>query len=286
MEFYIYSSQELILKGDECVKIEPKQIYKLDIEKYEQIYIYSAVSAGIVFITYDILAKQKHSQIIFHQIKDNVVLCEIIGFENYNKYYEYSFKEGKLKLVDNGDGFGVYYNGESCGCINSKIKDFKNTENCGVIIFKNNYLIAFDDKRIIYSGQYIDYEITLSCIQIYTHSLNLFNVGQLIIYDFKNEKFTYKAVADRGDIKKISNHDFVAVGFLDNIINYRFNKAYNKLSYELRQSISEDVLSKYFSVIDEYIYLNNEEVFITLKNNKVVGVYHFVVMDDVIDAIY
>ena len=115
---------------------------------------------------------------------------------------------------------------------------------------------------------------------------NMFNVGKLAKYEFKLDDIKYKAINDRGEQRRQIDNGFTIIYFLEAIKCGRFKYAYNKLSYELKSVISIEILNDYFKQIDNYIYLQEQDVFITLKNNKVIGIYHCVVKDNLIDNIY
>ena len=148
------------------------------------------------------------------------------------------------------------------------------------------YLILFNQSKIIYCGQYIDSEVTKKYIQIYSHVPNIFNVGGLLKCDFESGAIENKAVNDHGYEHKQLGDEFGLIYFLEAIKCGRVKYAYNKLSYELKTAINIDALANYFEPFDKYFYLHEQDVYITLKNNKVTGVYHFVVKDNLIDNIY
>ena len=138
----------------------------------------------------------------------------------------------------------------------------------------------------MYCGRYIDVETKKEYMQIYQHLPNIFNVGRLIKCEFENNIIDSKTIDDRGGERKQQSGEFIIVYFLEAIKCGRAKYAYNKLSYELKSEINIDVLKNYFSSFDEYVYLNEQDAYITLKNNKVIGIYHFVVKDNLIDNIY
>ena len=105
-------------------------------------------------------------------------------------------------------------------------------------------------------------------------------------YTFQDDNLEIKVVSDRGEERKQISYDFNIIYFLEAIKCGRFKYAHSKLSYELKSIIDIDTLSKYFLGFDQYKYIYDQDVYITIKNNKVIGIYHFVVKDNLIDNIY
>ena len=105
-------------------------------------------------------------------------------------------------------------------------------------------------------------------------------------YNFKTQQLEIKSVCDRSIENKQNKSDFIIIYFLEAIKCGRYKYAYSKLSYELKSEIKIDVLDKYFKDFDAFAYIDSEDVYITQKNNKVTGIYHFVVKDNMIDNIY
>ena len=81
-------------------------------------------------------------------------------------------------------------------------------------------------------------------------------------------------------------NDFNVVYFIEAIKCGRFKYAYNKLSYELKSEITLDTLKQYFKPFDKYLFLNKTQSYITINNNKIVGIYHFELKDNLINNIY
>ncbi len=289
MVFYIYSCQDLIIKSKNYIPVDKNKIYKLEINQDDEIYVYPKSSAGVVFVDLNILLQQNHSQINFHHLNDQSVLCEIKPFVENSESKEYFFDQSCLKLIETKDHVYIYFKGKYFGNIVGKVDKFeKMFDKCGLIKFdgEDKHLIIFNKDKIIYTDQYVDYEINNSFIEIYSHTPNIFNIGTLTKYEFSLDKVKYRSVMDRGKEKEIVRNEFIPIYFLDSIKCGRFSYAHSNLSYELRQNITSEVLEQYFLSFDNHIYLKEQDVYITLKNNKVIGIYHFVVNNGLIDKIY
>lgn len=294
MKLYLYSSQDLICKGHGTEYLSAGCVCRLDMEDIENVEIYPAYSSGIIIINKQILLNQRHNQIQFHQLSQDAVLCEIKPFVYKECAHQYSVKNSAVRLIENIDYTYIYFNNKYCGCIDIKLEEvnFKkikaNDIEYGLLYFGINkkYIILFDGNRVIYGNTFIDYEDNKKFIQIYSHEPNIFNLGRLTKFEFDGDKLTTKIVSDRGREYNQSNPEFNIIYFLEAIKCKRIKYAYSKLSYELKAVINIDVLDKYFLDFDRYIYISQQDAFITLKNNKVIGIYHFVVKDGLIDNIY
>ena len=294
MQFYLYSSQDLIINSEVFVDLKAGNIYCLKLKQNENIIIYSTHTSGSLIINLSILQSQQHNQIVFHKLSNQAVLCEIKPFiiQGYERCYK--IKEGELKLISNNNFAYIYFNGVYGGNMYAdemKIKFEKldkNGQEYGLITLdgKDKQMILFNNQKLIFYGTYIDSEILKNYIQIYCHTPNIFNIGKLVKYDFINQTIQTKSVCDRGDERKQINYTFNIIYFLEAIKCGRFKYAYGKLSYELKSIIDINTLRMYFSEFDQYIYLHEQRAYITLKSNKIVGVYHFEINDNLINNIY
>lgn len=294
MQLYLYSCQDLIIKGSSVGNIKAGDIYKLQLAPVEMIEIYPAHSSGVILLNSNTISMQQHSQITFHKLNEQDILCEIKPFVINENINQYLIKGANLKFIQNINDIYIYFNGVYQGsikCIFDNIKFNKieaNKKEFGIveILGDKKYIILFNNNQILYCGTYIDSEQTKGYIQIYCHNPNIFNVGRLIKYNFLDNKLDIKCVGDRGEERKQLSFDFNIIYFLEAIKCGRFKYAHNKLSYELKSIINIDILRQYFTTFDNYIYLAECDAYITIKNNKVIGVYHFVVKDNLIDNIY
>jgi len=294
VQLYLYSCQDLIIFDCNPTYIKAGIIYNIKVNSDDNIVIYCATNSGVIYLSLDILLRQEHNQIIFHKISPNSMLCEIKPFISKFNVKNYSIDNANIELVYSADGTYIFFNNSYYGYFKCKIIEDKfkkinyNNVQIGIIQlqFEKRYIILFNANRIIYCGQYIDIETTKQYVQVYNHVDNMFNIGNLIKYSFDKDVLEIKAIKDRGEERKQNNNDFNIIYFLEAIKCGRFKYAYDKLSYELKTHIDIDTLSNYFSNFDKYIYLHNEEAYITIKNNKVIGIYHFVVKDNLIDNIY
>ena len=260
----------------------------------EMINVYSPTAAGMMLMNTDILNTQHHNQIIFHKLSNEAILCEIKPFVLNERVRQYVIKGASFKIIENIDATYFYFNSEYYGCIKQQCNSIKfekvqnESQEYGVIDISGDkkYIVLFNSTKVLFCGQYIDSEIIKNNIKIYTHIPNIFNIGSLISYDFSTREMLTKSVSDRENERKQINGEFNVIYFLEAIKCGRFKYAYNKLSYELKTGIDIDTLSDYFKQFDTFIYLQEQDVYITLKNNKVVGVNHFVIRDNLIDNIY
>ena len=290
MQCYIYSCQDLILKGNTFAYIKAGDVYCINVEKEENIFIYSPFQSGVMLLNTQTLIEKVHNQINFYEIGTKEVLCEIIPFHSEGQ--NFIANSSTVKLVNAGS-VHLYYNEKYCGkieCENAK-PIFEIISKCGkeygLIKFdKSKHIILFDQSEILLCSKYIDYEISNNYIQIYEHNPNIFNIGKLIKYNFSNGEYITKSVNDRNCIVAEKSKDFGLEFFMEAIKCGRYKNAYEKLSYELRADISTDVLKQYFKQFDDYKYIDKTNAYITFKNYKVVGVYRFEVNQNLISNIY
>jgi len=269
-------------------------IYNIKIKSTDNIIVYCANNEGVIYLNLDILLRQQHNQIIFHKISPNAVLCEIKPFITRLSVKNYLIENANIRLVYCMEATYIFFNNDYYGCINGHVAEDKfekvdyNDTQLGILQLKEEkrYIILFTSKKIIYCGQYIDIEKNKQYIQIYNHIQNIFNIGNLIKYSFDKDDIEIKSIQDRGEQYKQISNEFNIIYFLEAIKCGRYKYAYNKLSYELKTNINIETLNNYFSQFDTYIYLHEQESYITIKNNKVIGIYHFVVKDNLIDNVY
>jgi len=274
-----------------CIKAD--NVFRLNLDD-ENIFIYPASNSGVMILNKQVLQTKQHNQIIFHQLNKNAILCEIKPFIINENIKNYIIKNMHIKLVCNLDKIYIFFNHEFYGSVVGNEKNIqyeeviKNKQEYGVIklIGVTRFLILFDSEKIIYCGQYIDYENLKECFQIYTHIPNIFKTGQLIKYDFNNLRLEYKTVLDCDVDYKYASVGFNIIYFIEAIKSGRFKYAYNKLSYELKSEITLDTLKKYFKPFNKYVFLNKTQSYITINNNKIVGIYHFELEDNLINNIY
>lgn len=294
MQLYLYSCQDLIIKGASVINLSAGEICCLKFDKDETADIYCASASGVMLINERILESQRHNQIAFHKLNNEALLCEIKPFVLNENIHQHLIKGANLKLIENIDSTYIYFNGAYYGCVNQNLKNVvfekreKDRQEYGILQFggEKRYIIIFNSKQILYCNQFIDCEIKKDYAQMYTHMPNIFNVGVLTKCEFATSALTNKTVCDRGEERKQINIEFNIIYFLEALKCKRFKYAHTKLSYELRVMIDIDTLSKYFVEFDNYIYIQQQDTYVTLKNNKVVGIYHFVVKDNLIENIY
>lgn len=290
MQLYIYSCQDLIIKSTVFDYLKAGSFYCLEIDKQEMFEVYSTTSNGSIILNCDILHQQAHEQINFHQLNNNMMLCEIKPFVGVEGAIRYKVDEGCVKLIQRKNNTYIYFNEKYYGCIGQKCDiKFEKFDNgkCGVLYLtgEKKYIIIFNQSLLL-CEQFVDNEVLKDCIQLYTHQPNIFNIGNLIKYEFKDSKLSIKSVCDRGIEHKQVNSEFSIIYFLEAIKCKRYKYAYNKLSYELKSEITKQTLQDYFGEIDNFKYLSNEDAYITFKHNKIMGVYHFNIKDNMIDNIY
>lgn len=294
MQVYLYSSQDLILEGDTLCNLKAGDFYLLQINTNEVIKAYPATSSGIMVLNYDILSQSNHNQIIYHKLDEDIMLCEIKPLISFENACQYNINGGNLKTINCLNELYIYFNNKYCGCIKQKCTDIKfeklNKQNqeYGLMLIGGikKYLILFSNTQVLFFGQYIDYEIMSNYIQIYYHNPNIFNVGNLVKYDFNTNLLEYKSVRDRGDEYNIETSGFQVVSFLEAIKCGRYKYAYKKLSYELKAEIEVDILSQYFKRFDTYYYLSDRDCYITIYNHKITDIIHISSKDNVINRIY
>lgn len=293
MQCYIYSCQDLVLKGNNNTSAHLKagDIYCIDFDKDENIFIYSPFQSGVMLINEQTPINKSHNQINFYELTDNNILCEIKPFQSACKHFFYINKT-TIKIVEAG-GLHIYFNNNYCGkfeCGDESPTFEKISQNdrmYGLIKFeKHKYLIFFNESEILYCGKYLDYEIVNSYIQIYEHLPNMFNIGKLVKYFFTTNEFSVRCVNDRKVLFDEKNADFKLECFMEALKCGRYKYAYNQLSYELRADISLDMLIQYFKSFDEYKYIDKANTYITFNNHKIVGVYKFEINQNVIENIY
>lgn len=291
MQCYIYSCQDLILKGDTSVHIKAGDIYYLSFEQHENIYIYSPYQSGVIVFNALTLINKSHNQVNFFELDSSNVLCEIKPFQDLSKYTFYVNKT-IVKLVS-ANGLHIYLNNNYYGKIqvfnNSPVfeKISKHGKEYGLIKFsESKYAILFGENEILYCGKYLDYEILNNYIQIYEHIPNAFNIGKLIKYNFEYGDVIIRCVDDRNGLVEEQNEDFKLEYFMESLKIGRYKYAYEKLSYELRADISPETLKQYFKQFDSYKYIDKTNTYITFKNSKVIGLYRFEVVQGLIYNIY
>ncbi len=266
----------------------------LEIGEEDICWVYSATSLGVIAINHTTLNNKKHNQILFYDIDKDCILCEIKPFVQSENIYKYNILDVELKIVQDIENSYIYYKERYYGCIKSCFNKIEynnkkyNQNQCGIIKLygNNNYIILFDQNKVLYCNKYIDNEVLTKEINIYSHNPNAFNVGSLLNYNIETGAVFTKVVQDNGEEYKQTNNEFNIIYFLEAIKCGRYKYAYNKLSYNLKNEINKQTLMQYFNVIDEYIYLKDKQIYITVKNNKVIGVYHFVVKNNLIEEIY
>ena len=272
MQLYLYSSQNLIIKGSNVCSIKAGDIYRLELDNDEILLIYPTYTSGVFLLNRDILSHQQHSQINFHKINDDCILCEIKPTILNENIKQCIIKGANLKLVQNINITYVYFNGVYYGWIQCEIENIQfnkvevSNQEYGIVEIVGNkkYIILFNNKRIVFCGQYIDNERTKEHIQIYYYLPNVFNIGMLAKYTFQDDNLEIKVVSDRGEERKQISYDFNIIYFLEAIKCGRFKYAHNKLSYELKSIIDIDTLSKYFLGFDQYKYIYDQDVYITI----------------------
>jgi len=293
VQLYLYSSQDLIVHNSSHT-IKAGSVCQIQFCDKENVLLYPTCASGVMMINEDILINQQHSQIQFHKLSECAILCEVKPFVLNDNARQFKINGGYVKVIENANTAYIYFNGCYHGSINQKFNNLKfdklekNGTEYGIVYFDGDqkYIIVFDKQRVIYCGQYIDSEVTKNYIQIYCHAPNIFNIGNLVKHDLVTNITQHKAVNDRGDELKQNNQNFNIIYFLEAIKCHRFKYAHNKLSYELKSMIDIETLGNYFKAFDKYIYVEQQDAYITLKNNKVIGIYHFVVKDNLIDNIY
>ena len=288
MQLYLYSSQDLIIiSGTETHNINAG-IFNLKLHENENVIIHHKNGCGSMILNNQTILDRQHSQLKYYELSKNAILCEIKPFIANIVPIKYNVNNSETLIYFSGKQLQIFYNHKYIGSINGNIKDIKfkrvDENKLGVILCGGNIILFNDD--IIYCSSYIDYEINNKFIQIYSHSPNVFNVGQLTKYEFVSKKISINNVCDRGDEQKHIGAEFAVIYFLDAIKCGRFKYAHNKLSAELKLAIDVVTLQQYFKSFDEFVYLQEEDCYITLKNNKVTGIYHFVVKNNLIDNIY
>lgn len=294
MRLYLYCSQDLILKDESnTVEIKGGDIVNINLMEDDKVCIYPKYSQGVMLLDRDVLSKRFHQQIIFHNFNNDSLLCEIKPFvEDCNKM-SFHIKSTAIHLISYNETTYIKHNNIIVASIPCDMRGFefqkhvKNEKEYGLLINNSQkWLIIFDENRLIYNDSFIDYELRSSYIQIYSHDSNIFNIGKLIKFEFDTNNIETKYVNDRGSELGALSEDFSIIYFLDAIKFGRFKYAYNALSYKLKSSISVETLNKYFNEFNKFIYIGEESAFVTLKNNKVAGIYHFVIKDNLIDDIY
>lgn len=290
MRFYFYTSQNIVVRTCTYSRvIASGQIFYLSMK--DDCSIYSLDGMGVVTFTKDSLLNRSNNQVKFYELGQDV-LCEILPFDYQGECKSYRLKSRLVKLYGIKEKSVFCMDGNKC-IINAKYNGFTfktiAKDNRNVYILdnkKNKWLIVLTDERIVFNGKYIDFEELKNEIKIYTHQPNVYNVGKIIKYDLSSGKISASVVNDKGAENVLIDEEFTAIYFLEAIMCGRIKLAYSKISYELKSSISQEILGKYFGEIDEYIYLQTNNVFVTKKNNNIVGVYHIVVNQGLITAIY
>lgn len=290
VRFYFYTSQNILVRTCSCSKIiTGGQIFCLSME--EDSSIYSLDGVGVVTVTKESLLNRTNNQIKFYEIGQDV-LCEILPFDCQGQFKSYRLKNKFVKFYNIKEKSLLCVCGEKC-VINAEFDKFTiktiTKDKCCIYILvntKSKWLIVLTDEKIIFNGKYVDFEELKNEIKIYTHNPNVYNVGTIIKYDLQKDEKSFSIVNDKGVENGLMDEEFTSIYFLEAIMCGRLKLAYSKISYELKSSISQEILGKYFGEIDDYIYLQNCNVFVTKKNNNIVGVYHIVVNQGLITAIY
>lgn len=287
----MYSCQDLILKGNTSAYIKAGDIYCLNFDVGEEVFVYAVYQSGVMIINANAIIKRSHNQINFYELNSQDVLCEIKPFQAlFNNIF--AINKSTIKLVNIGDLY-IYFNNKYYGKIQvgdvnpifEKIS--KQGKDYGLIKFdKTKHLIFFSESEVLYCGKYLDYEISNQYIQIYEHKPNMFNIGSLFKYQFNTNEIGIRCVNDRGGIITEQDKDFGLEYFMEALKCGRYKYAYEKLSYELRVDISIDVLKEYFKRFDDYAYIGKTDNYITFNNYKIVGVCRFDVNNKLIDNIY
>lgn len=253
--------------------------------------IYSLDGVGVITLTKESLLNRANNQIKFYEIGQDV-LCEILPFDCQGQFKSYILKNKIVKFYNIKEKSLLCVGGEKC-VIDASFDEFAfkviAKDKCNVYVLankKSKWLIILTDEKIIFNGKYVDFEELKNEIKIYTHQPNVFNVGKIIKYDLQNGDISCSIVNDKGVECGLIEEEFTVVYFLEAIVCGRTKLAYSKISYELKSSISQEILGKYFGEIDDYIYLQACNMFVTKKNNNIVGVYHIVVNQGLITAIY
>lgn len=272
-------------------RIDGGQVFLLDIRS--TCHIYALDGTGVITLTVQGLVNKSNNQIKFYDLGQDV-LCEILPFDCQGECVNYRLKTKYIKLYKLGENCLFNFSGKKCvieGEYNSFV--FKRLEKCKkpYYILENRtskWLTLLSEEEIIFNGKYIDYEeLNQSVIKIYTHQPNVYNVGRVVEYNFSTDKLSSVAVKDNSTEIRLADKEFAEIYFMDAIMCGRIKLARGLLlSHELKSSIGEDILREYFGEIDDYIYLSVPCVYITLKNNNIVGVYHIVVNNGLVTSIY
>lgn len=291
MQCYLYSCQDLVLKGNTSAHIKAGDIYCINFDPGEDVFVYSYTQSGVMLINSHILKQKQHNQINFYDLVNKNILCEIKPFYAASKYHFY-INRTIVKLVDMG-GLSIYLNNSYYGKIDcgdeapTFEKIFNHDKAYGLIKFeKHKYLIFFNESEILYCGKYLDYEILKDCMQIYEHTPNVFNIGKLIKYRLDSGEIDCICVNDRSGLINEQNDEFRLEYFMEALKCGRYKYAYEKLSYELRADISTDTLKQYFKQFNDCKYIDKTNTYITFNNRKIVGVYRFDINQNFIDNIY
>ncbi|MBQ3502193.1 MAG: hypothetical protein IJA72_00820 [Clostridia bacterium] len=292
MQLYLYSSQDLIVENNGFINIEANNIYRLNMVNEEILRIYNIYNSGVIVLNMQTINKRLHNNIIFHEINNDVVICEIKPFV-CELGREYNIQNATIKIINSNNASHIFFNNTYYGCINGRVENIefdkfiKNGKEHGLVKMKGDEknILVFCEDEIKYCGRYYDYEVLKDCCNIYTYIPNIFNVGQLICIQFDNA-LLYKQVKDRGEEFKNLNDDFYMIYFIEAIKCGRYKYAYSMLSHELKSEINIDTLQKYFGVFDRYIYLSNEDVFVMINNNKISGIYNIKIKNKLINNIY
>lgn len=294
MRFYLYSSQDLwIENGEQSFNVFKGAIFCVQLSDEECIKIYFKEACGVMILDNRTVLNRCHQQINFHNLNDATILCEIKPAMHADRCKYFNIKNAVVKLVENNGKVHLFHNDKLCGEIDNdfsafvfETKSINNIEHGIVCCGKDKkHIIIFNENKIIFDSEYIDYEITSSEINIYIANRNMLNVETLIKLDCKTGEFNYKFIARHLGEKTLTSPEFLVAYFLDAIMCKRFKVAYSKLSHELKSAINIQVLEKYFAPFDQFVYVEEQEAYVTLKNNKVAGIYHFVVNDNFIDNI-
>ena len=294
MRLYLYSCRDLIAATrDKVITIAGGDVFSLKICDDEHVFIYPAEAKGVIVLTRQQLLSRCHDQIIFYDINNDAILCEIKPFVYIENCKRFTIGGSNIDVVESAGLTHVYFNNEYQGCVKSAFSqiDFQNIKHgereYALLCFGQNkkYILLASEQEVKCLYGCVDSEVNSKWLSIYRHEPNIFNVGQLIKFDLESGEVVVSAVCDRGDECKQMGHEFDIIYFLDAVLCARWKLAYSKLSYELKSSIDQEVLKQYFSDFDKYIYLVDEDVYIRIKNNKVVGINHFVVNNHLIDDI-
>lgn len=290
MRFYFYTAQDILVVADGVESLaRAGQIFWLTMDTRCQ--IFALGSQGVLTLTRQRLVERSNNQLRFFDLGQDM-LCEILPFDCQGECESFRLKSKYIKLYNLGERSMLAVAGKRC-IINAKYNTFefksieKNKKNYYILESKpSKWLLVLSDEKTIYNGRYIDYEVLGGSIKVYSHQPNVYNVGRVMEYNFAVDRFTSVAIRDTRHEMGLVDSEFAGIYFMEAIMCGRTKLAYSRISYELKSSITEEILAQYFGEIDDYIYLPELQQYVTLKNNNIVGVYHIVVNNGLIASIY